>query len=120
MEIYNSSSHLIHLKFYSYLLPVLNVDTMVPINQNYILTSGNEDPLGSGSDLISRCEYDSSVVVFDDGKKLIYVHNKILGILNDSANNLLLKGNYLSKNISGNKEIFRYLLDETDYYRAEK
>lgn len=120
MEIENSSNHLIQLKFYSYLLPNLNIDTTLAISQRYILTRGDEDPLGSGPDFITRSIFDSSVVIFEDGKKLIYTHNKSLGILNDSANNILLKENYLSVSISGSKEVFRYLLDNSDYLRAEK
>lgn len=120
MEIENSSNHLIQLKFYSYLLPNLNIDTTLSLNQRYILTTGDEDPLGSGPDYITRSIFDSSVVIFEDGKKLIYTHNKALGIMNDSANNILLKENYLSISISGNKKVFRYVLDNSDYLRAEK
>lgn len=120
MAIENRSTHVLRLKFYSYLTPIVNVDTTLSINQNYILTKGNEDPLGSGPDLISSGIFDSAVVIFDDGKKLVYTHNKALGVLNDSVNNLLLKGNYLSGSISGNNEVFIYFFDDSDYQRAEK
>jgi hypothetical protein len=120
MEIENSSNHLIRLKFYSYFFPIQNIDTTLSINQRYILSKGDQDPFGSGPDLITSTAFDSSVVIFDDGKKLIYTHNKTLSIMNDSANNILLKENYLLKSTAVNKDIFNYTIDETDYQRAEK
>jgi hypothetical protein len=120
MEIDNTSTHTLRLQFYSYHQPVLNVDTILSVNQKYALTQGNEDPLGGGPDLISMGAFDSAVVLFDDGKNLIYIHNKAMGVANDSANNLLLKVNYLTGGITGKREVYSYVLDDSDYLRAGK
>ncbi len=120
MEIENSSGHQIRIQCYSNLLPVLNTDTTLSINQRYILSTGDEDPLSSGPDLISRSVFDSAVIIFDGGKKLVYTHNKLLGFMNDSANNILWKENYFFISKSGNHEVFRYVIDESDYQRAVK
>ena len=90
------------------------------MNNNYfILSRGDNDPVGGELDLISRLAFDSSVIRFTDNKQLIYTFDRITGTFNDSARNILFKSNYILLESKDNKSKYRYEIIESDYQKTE-
>lgn len=119
MEILNNSEHNVNIVFKSNIQSILDIDTNLLINKSFILSTGDNDPVGGGLDLITRGVFDSSIVSFDASKKLIYWHNQNNGGYNDSINNILIKENYISIDKENNHTNYRYTITNADYLRAE-
>jgi len=119
MEIMNSSGTTVNIQFFSDSQPSINIDTTLLNNNYFILSRGDNDPVGGELDLISRLAFDSSVIRFTDNKQLIYTFDRITGTFNDSARNILFKSNYILLESKDNKSKYRYEIIESDYQKTE-
>lgn len=119
MEILNDSEQEVNIVIKSNSQPNLNIDTTLQVNGTFTLTEGDNDPVAGKQDLLSMRVLDSSIVSFNDNKKLVYWFNSDSYSWSDSSRNILFEGNYALISTDGDHSNYRYTITDSDYQRAE-